>query len=175
MAWSFTQCSKFDEWSLQTAIANGSCTRSLLFKQLDFESRRIGITTNAVAAPDAACLTSVIKPCVESSHRGQCIRHDRMHHSHACFRNRVQVTALCRTVQSVEADDADIVRSTRYQYVHHHSMSLVVFGEAINAPSPGKTRQLESRRAILHRLLAASRNLRWRQLEYPERAFHQVQ
>ena len=91
MAWSFTQGSKFDEWSLQTPIANGSCTRSLLFKQLGFESRRIGITTNAAAAPDAACLTSVIRPCVESSHRGLCIRHDQMHHSHACFRESVAI------------------------------------------------------------------------------------
>src|SRR6266478_2704976 len=86
MDWSFMQGSKFDGWSLQTPIANGSCTRSLQFKQLVLQGGRIGITTDAAAAPDAACMTSVIRPCVESSHRGLSIRHDQMHHSRACFR-----------------------------------------------------------------------------------------
>src|SRR6266436_4291362 len=91
MDWSFTQGNRFDGWSLQTPIANGSYTRSLPFKQLVLRSRRNVITTNAVAAPDAAYLTSVIRPCVESSHPGLYIRHDRMHHSHACFRESVAI------------------------------------------------------------------------------------
>lgn len=91
LAWSFTQGSKFGEWSLQTPIAHGSWTRSLQFNKLGFESRRIGITTDAAAAPDAACATSVIRLCVEGSHQGLSIHHDRMRHSHACFRESVAI------------------------------------------------------------------------------------
>ena len=47
--------------------------------------------TNAAAAPDVACVISVIRFCAEYSHRDLCIRHDQMHHSHACFRGSAAI------------------------------------------------------------------------------------
>ena len=61
------------------------------FRRLEFESRRRAIIISAAAAPDAACVTSVIRLCVESSHRDLNIRHDQTLHSHACFRGSATI------------------------------------------------------------------------------------
>jgi len=65
-------------------------------------------TTNAAAAPVAACVASVIRLCVEISPRNLSIRHDRMLHSHACFRGSAAVphaseqTRILPEIESVE-------------------------------------------------------------------------
>src|ERR1700749_3620497 len=85
------QGSRFGEWNLRTPTADGSCTRSPLFRRLEFESRRRAIIISAAAAPDAACVTSVIRLCVESSHRDLNTPHDQTLHSHACFRGSATI------------------------------------------------------------------------------------
>ena len=85
--------------------------RSLLFRPLGYNKKRCVTITNGVAAPDAACVTSVIRPCVEGPHRGLSIRHDRMPRSHACSRGSAAIPHALEQTRILPGTGSDAAAS----------------------------------------------------------------